>query len=743
MSLTKTIENILKGILLITLFITPLIFASSLYFPYVSGKAYFFRLLIELALIPWVILLVRKPEYRPKLKNPLVIALLIFVLVLIITAFTGVDFRHSFFSTIERSDGIIQYIHWVLYFLMVISIFKTKRDWQIVLAVFIATALVNCIYAFVHHAQQPRLFGLLGNSSLLGGFLIFAIGFSLLFLINSFKPFAGKTPLWFPVIVIVIVICFLAALILTQTRGAYLGVFFGFVIFVVLANFYLWKKSPPDRQTGKKVVILLNISLLVLLAFLALIFIYKDSRFVKKYPIVYRITHTAESNSVKDRLSEWQTAIKGFKDKPLLGWGPENFDVVANKYYNYRVGLYEPWFDKPHNQALQYLAEGGIVLFSAYLFLIASVLYSIFKIFKREKILASIILAIYVGYITQSLILFDALPMFLGLFTLFAFIYFQSEPSRLETNLRPKNKIGIPFYAGIIILTVAVLALIRVFVFIPFQGNRLIIEDFKTRIHQGYAEQKLVLDKVFSFRSPYLYPDIRRAIGWDFLTNVMNVDIKEENRPSIISLYEKMIPELENWIKYRPVDQQAYFVLGASYRLGFEKLNRQEDLAKAEVVLKKALNYSATRIEYIDELGQVLVLEKKFDELDALMKNFAAGVDPNDPYRYLSLGHSYFMQGKFDLAMEEYTKAKQLGYSFWQIDRDYYRYLQSAQQLKDWQKVRDMVQEYLKNRGEDADNLFNLSVAKLYLGDKENAKINFDKAVKIDSKFEQYRSFFQ
>jgi len=125
------------------------------------------------------------------------------------------------------------------------------------------------------------------------------------------------------------------------------------------------------------------------------------------------------------------------------------------------------------------------------------------------------------------------------------------------------------------------------------------------------------------------------------------------------------------------------------------------------------------------------------------MKGFVSQIDLNNPYRYLSLGHSYFIQKKYDLAMEQYEKAKKLGHKFWSNDRDYHRYLQTAEQLKDYQKVRDMTEAYLKNIGEDANTLFNLAVAQLYLEDRESAKINFDKAVKIDSTFEQYRSFFQ
>lgn len=743
---TRPIENTLKGILLLALFISPLIYAPSLYFPYTSGKAYFFRLLVELALIFWVILLFKKPESRPKFKNLLIIALLIFVLALIITAFTGVDSRRSFFSDIERSDGVIQYIHWVLYFLMAISVFRTKKDWQIVLSLFTLTALINCLYGFIrhyHYGEQPQLFGLLGNSSYLGGFLIFAIGFCFLFLLKTFNPFKVKRPKWFIALMAVLILIFAVALTLTQTRGAYFGIFLGFVIFVILANFYLWDKSLPDWKTGRKIIITLNAILFVVLAFLVLIFVFQDSQFVKSQPLINRIANVSHTTSVQDRLAEWKAALKGFKDRPIFGWGPENFDVVANKHYDYRVGLYEPWFDRPHNQALQYLAEGGVVLFSAYLFLVAMVLRSIFKIYRKEKALGSLLLAVYVAYIVQSLILFDTLPVFLGLFVLLGFIYFKTNEDSIfipNNHNHQINKNSAIFFSTLIISTIFIVFFEIQSVFIPIYGNRFLIDSAKAFEFKDYKGQQILVDKLFSFQSPYLYPSIRRMVGWDFGGKVLDKDISLEDREVVLNLYNKIIPELENWLEYRPVDQQAYYVLGTSYRFGFEKLGLQDALAKAETVFKKALNYSATRIEYIDELGQVLTLEKKFNELDALMKNFASQIDPKDPYRYLSLGHSYFMQGKYDLAMEEYEKARSLGQQFWANDRDYYRYLQAAQQSKDWQKVASVSEEYLKNRGEDATILYNLAVAYYYLGDKAKTKEYFEKAVVLDPNFEQERA---
>jgi len=730
----KTVENILKGILLAALFITPLIYLPLLYFPYVAGKAYFFRLLIELALIPWIILLIRKPESRPNLKNPLIVALLMLAGALILTAITGINVRQSFFSTMDRSDGIFQYLLLILFFLMSISVFKKKKDWQILIAFFILAALINCVYGLINIKDQPRLFGLLGNSSFLGGFLIFAIGFCFLFLTNSFtlSNFSKKN---LGGLVLGLVLLFTIALVLTQTRGAFAGVFLGFLIFVAFSSFYLWKNN-------KRLAVGLSILLIAVLAGLALLFVFKDSSFIKKYPILSRVAHTFQSTSATDRLSEWQTAIKGFKDKPIFGWGPENFDVVANKYYDYRVGLYEPWFDRPHNQALQYLAEGGIVLFAAYLFLVAMVFRLIFKIFRKEKILGSLLFAVYVAYIVQSLILFDVLPILIGLFVLFGLVYFFTEALKPEAKLYPKNQ---PVLLGIVAL--GIVLLIYFSVWVPLRGNLLIIKALKATMEAtilgNYKNLSITWDKLFHLRSPYLYRDIRKAVAFDFVQNFLDRPVESKHQREIMDLYKKLMPEVENWKKYRPTDPQVYYVLGAGYRRGYEKLGVAEDLIKAEQSLKEALKLSPVRIEYIEELGQVLFSEGKYDELLKLTEQFSSELHPDDSYRYLSIGNVYFRLGKYELAFEQYEKARALGQTFWNSERDYYRYMKSAEQITDWQKVVEMAQARLKEKGEDADTLFNLAVAQLYLGDKESAKINFEKAVKIDSTFEQYRSFFQ
>ncbi|MBZ9577519.1 hypothetical protein KJA13_00565, partial [Patescibacteria group bacterium] len=136
------LTKLTKSFLFITLAVPPFIVAKNLFFPFVSGKAYLFRLLILLCFLFWVALIIKQPRYRPNFKNLLVISTLLFLAGLIITGFLGVGVSRSFFSNFERADGVIQFGFWVLYFLMLISVLKSKKDWQMFLATFLIVAFI-------------------------------------------------------------------------------------------------------------------------------------------------------------------------------------------------------------------------------------------------------------------------------------------------------------------------------------------------------------------------------------------------------------------------------------------------------------------------------------------------------------------------------------------------------------------------------------------------------------------------
>lgn len=733
----KHLEGWVKAMLYSVLLVVPLLAFSSLYFPYTTSKAYALRVLVELGLIGWIPILFIKREARLALKNPIVWGALIFFLALVVTALTGVDPVHSLFNRLERSDGVLQFGFWTLFFLMAVSVFRTRRDWGIALLLYVTAALISVIIGIFQGQVAMRLPGTFGNSSFEGVFLFFAIGFAGLFFTERFSflrdIFSRKAVVRVGGVAIAL---FVVAIILTQTRGLYLGLIAGFVTFTALANFFL-------RGQLRVLIRALNALLIILVIFFALIFSFPDSPLVAKYGIVRRIAQAPRTDSVTERLIEWKIALKGFAEKPFVGWGSENFIVVSNKYYDYRVGLIDQWFDRPHNQFLQILAEGGIVLFGTYIILLWAVFSRLVKIFKKERLVGVIATAAFVGYLTQNAFLFDMFASYIGLFTLLGFLCFE-EQSRDSSNNAERRVLAGREYALAGLLAVIMFFAVWQTAVIPYKAN-ILIKHYIDLVGDGaYTEAHATFKEALKFSSPYVFADVRKYAGWELLVKGFKEKVPPENRVVLTGLYEDIMPELEKVLAKHPADPQTYYVLGALYRLGYERLGRTQDITNAERVMRQALQYSDMRIEYIDEMGQVFIHQKKFDELNALMERFLSRVGDNDPYRFLTLGHTYFLQDEFDRALAEYDKARILGAKFWDNDRDYYRYLEAAQATNNYEKAAALIEGYLANKEKDADNYFNLAVAYFKLGERDKAKEAYLHALALDDKYRgrQYEDIF-
>ncbi|MBI3088707.1 MAG: O-antigen ligase family protein, partial [Candidatus Colwellbacteria bacterium] len=449
MNLDKLLAYITKGLLLATFIIPPFVapwvigggviggklaIGSSLFFPFVSGRVYTFRLLVEISLFFWLLLVARRPEFRPRLKNPIILGALLFLAGLIITAFFGVDPAHSFFSNIERSDGIVQFGHWVLFLLMISSVFRRPKEWRVFLWIFAGVAAAVALYAWSLHFlpetnrfHEGRIAGLFNNPSYLAAFMIFAIGMTSLLWGLSASRKNKPVSLWRHLIFGGLVLFFVATLVQTGTRGAYLGFVVGLTLLALLSAIFL-------RQTNRRLVLVAGGLAIVTLLGVGSIFVFKESNFVKNNDILNHIAVLSEFGdvgSVRERYVNWQVALEAFRDKPVFGWGPENYDIAFNAHYNYLAGKDEPWFDSSHSQLFDTLAETGIFGFSLYLFWIGAVFYVALKLLRgdrpRDKLIGAVLASTYLAFLTQGWFLFDTFPMYLGLFPFLGFAYFKYE----------------------------------------------------------------------------------------------------------------------------------------------------------------------------------------------------------------------------------------------------------------------------------------------------------------------------
>ena len=114
--------------------------------------------------------------------------------------------------------------------------------------------------------------------------------------------------------------------------------------------------------------------------------------------------------SIQSRLAAWETGLKGFAERPLLGWGPSNFDVVFGRFATGYAAAMEP-HDKAHSQFVEVAATTGAAGLAAYLALWALVFTVVLRAAARvelkDRALTLFVGAALVDALTQNQFLFN------------------------------------------------------------------------------------------------------------------------------------------------------------------------------------------------------------------------------------------------------------------------------------------------------------------------------------------------
>ena len=96
-----------------------LVVAHSMFFPFITGKNFLFRLFVEAITFAWLGLALISPAYRPK-KSWMLVAFALFVVVMAVADVFGVNPEKSIWSNFERMEGLVTLVH--LFFLFVFPI---------------------------------------------------------------------------------------------------------------------------------------------------------------------------------------------------------------------------------------------------------------------------------------------------------------------------------------------------------------------------------------------------------------------------------------------------------------------------------------------------------------------------------------------------------------------------------------------------------------------------------------------
>lgn len=455
---------------------TFLIVTHSLFFPFVSGKNFAFRIIVELMAAAWAgLLLLNFKKYWPQ-WNMVSIAFALFVGVMTVSAFFGVDFAFSFWSNFERMEGLVTHLHLLLLFFILAGTFQTRREWFLFFGVSIAASILVAFLGLLEYtgevtsvADSARIISTLGNPLYVAAYLTFTIFLAVFLWFQSRSAFLK----W---LLGGIVVFELLVFFLTGSRGAFLGMFVGAGIIFFLLTI---------RANAKKRILFL-VTLVFLLSIPVALYSFRSTPFIQNHDILRRFSDiTLESG--RARLILWGMVFESFRERPILGWGIGNFTVPYTKYYDPRMFDQEPWFDRTHNMPLEWLVTTGILGFLSYLALFGSVVWALVRSVAcatLDKKSTFIFVGMLAAYLVQIFFVFDTLSTYLMLTILFGFFFVTASVSGdtwSGKNTLMSPRAAMPYGAGKVKQflqprasfgrATGILAVFMVFVFLVFMIN--------------------------------------------------------------------------------------------------------------------------------------------------------------------------------------------------------------------------------------------------------------------------------
>ena len=352
--------------LLYSLAFVPLIVTSGTLFPFIFGKVVFVRLIVTLFWVIFAIYIFIEDKgarsfigkVKKLIRNPLFILTTIFIGLTFVSAIFGVDAYRSFFGDIERGEGFLGIFYFFAFFVAALLVFD-KKSWLNFFKLSLITGgimFIDVVREFAGGMARPQSFT--GNPTFLAGYFIFiAFAGLVIFLLDEKRQIRY--------IAIGMSLVGVIGVFLTQTRGAILGVLFGITLIVIYSavrgrGHKLFKKINTQK---------LSIALLVFgVVFLGVFVATRRNPVWQKVPGVNRFaTLSLQDPTLKTRLISAGVSLSavhpsnGMK-KFLIGWGPENFNVAYNAYYNPEYLKYENlWFDRAHDKIFDVLVMNGIL----------------------------------------------------------------------------------------------------------------------------------------------------------------------------------------------------------------------------------------------------------------------------------------------------------------------------------------------------------------------------------------------
>ena len=630
------LENILFKIIEYGVYValfSPLIVNKNYFFPFVSPKTIFFRIVVDIIFVAYIVLAASNPKYRPRI-TPLAAALALFVGVLFFTSIIGVNFERSFWSVFERMTGLLTFLHLFAFYVVLVSCFQERKYWEKILSASVLAASLISLYVLFSQDVVTKGGGTLGNSSFLSSYLIFNIFFAAFLLIwkKGFSLVAYGSAL----------ALFLVLLFFNPgnvTRGAVSAFIVGMIC---LAVFYLF--SLRERKFKNIALLLVILLILGTIGFFQL-------DFVKE-----KIDELRQSSSIRSRLIIGSIAFEAWQEKPWFGWGWENFNVPFAKYYPPALPFTgDAWYDRVHNVVLDTGAASGIIGLLSYLSIFGVAIFALAgwarivlaQAQKRDILVPLALIALLLVYFLQNLWVFDMISSYIMFFLTLAFIGFSIYPKEQKEQTKA---VPLPNFVAGLLIVVAVFALFYGNIQ-PARASRQIIKGLVYGVEQSVPafQKALSLSPITQFEVPE-----RFSARLDELATLPN-----QNPQLIIYGFQAAEEEFKKAILKNPKDIRLMMFLGRHYNSFYQITGDKQKLAQAQEVLQKAIEISPGNQQLYWTLTQTRLHQGESKEALALAAK-ALDMEPKLLQSYVVLVQVAYFIGDKELAQEKIEEALEI-----------------------------------------------------------------------------------
>jgi hypothetical protein len=331
---------------------------------------------------------------------------------LVVGSMLSIDPRLSWLGSYARAQGAWTQLAYLAVFGLAAAHLRTAAQWRRVTSVVVTASAAVSVYAlFQAFGMDPvettrhgtRVHSSLGNSIFLGGYLLMVVFVTVVELGRHLTMLRaaseGNAPrsgehAWIPVLRVTVlataVALQLVTLVLTKSRGPFLGLLAGGYVFVLLVLLLARRSvADPAVDTRRSRVIrwavpataaaaLLGVLLLIALnAGSSPLSRFRESRHIGRLVSVL----DPESRTIQVRLFIWRGVADllasdeplifpdGKGDpfhglRPVIGNGPETFAIAVNRFVSPRLGQLEDRGatpDRAHNEAFDLVVMQGIL----------------------------------------------------------------------------------------------------------------------------------------------------------------------------------------------------------------------------------------------------------------------------------------------------------------------------------------------------------------------------------------------